>query len=41
MSEIGVLLQEGVQTGVINGAGYAVAIAGIVLVVVWWASLYR
>ncbi|MGN8214427.1 MULTISPECIES: hypothetical protein [Halococcus] len=41
MSEIGVLLQEGVQTGVINGAGYAVGIAGIVIAAVWWAYLYR
>jgi hypothetical protein len=41
MNAIGVLLQENVQTGVIDGAGYTVTIAGIVLVVAWWAYLYR
>ena len=37
----GLVLQEGVQTGVINGAGFVVTIAGIVLVVAWLAYLYR
>lgn len=39
--DIGLLLQEGVQTGIINGAGYAVTIAGVAIVVAWWAYLYR
>ena len=38
---MGVLLQQGVQTGIINGAGYVVTIAGILIVVAWWAYLYR
>ena len=37
----GLVLQEGVQTTVINGAGFVVTIAGIVLVVAWLAYLYR
>lgn len=41
MSAIGIFLQENVQTGLINGAGYAVTVAGIVLVAAWWAYLYR
>lgn len=36
-----ILLQEGVQTGLINGAGFVVGIAGIVLVAAWWVYLYR
>lgn len=36
-----VLLQQGVQTGIIDGAGYVVAIAGIAIVVAWWVYLYR
>jgi hypothetical protein len=39
--DAGVLLQEGVQTGIVNGAGFAVGIASIALVVAWWAYLYR
>jgi hypothetical protein len=39
--DIGVFLQAGVQAGIINLAGFAVWIAGIVLVVAWWAYLYR
>ena len=37
----GILLQEGVQTGIINGAGVAVTVAGLAIVAVWWAYLYR
>ncbi len=37
----GLVLQEGVQTGVINGAGFVVTIAGIALVIAWVAYLYR
>ncbi len=37
----GLVLQEGVQTGIINGAGFVVGIAGIVLAVAWMAYLYR
>lgn len=36
-----VLLQEGVQTGVINAAGVAVGLAGLLLVAAWWAYLVR
>ena len=36
-----ILLQEGVRTGIINGAGFVVGIAGILLVAAWWAYLYR
>ncbi|WP_272913437.1 hypothetical protein [Halococcus sediminicola] len=39
--DTGVLLQEGVQTGIINGAGIAVTVAGLAIVAVWWAYLYR
>ncbi len=39
--DIGVLLQQSVQTGIINGAGFAVGIAGIVITIAWWAYLYR
>jgi hypothetical protein len=38
---VDVLLQAGVQAGIINLAGFAVTIAGIVLVAAWWAYLYR
>jgi hypothetical protein len=36
-----VLLQEGVQTGIINGAGALVTIASLAVVAAWWAYLYR
>lgn len=39
--DIGVLLQQGVQTGIINGAGFVVGIAGIAITAAWWAYLYR
>lgn len=32
---------ETVQTGLINGAGAAIFVVGIVLVAAWWAYLYR
>jgi hypothetical protein len=38
---MGVLLQEGVQTGIINGAGIVVTVAGLAIVAAWWAYLYR
>lgn len=37
----GLVLQEGVQTGIINGAGFVVTIAGIALAVAWVVYLYR
>lgn len=36
-----VLLQEGVQTGLIDAAGYAVLVGGVVLTALWLKSLYR
>jgi hypothetical protein len=36
-----ILLQEGVQAGIINGAGIAVTVGGLAIVAAWWAYLYR
>lgn len=38
---VSVLLQEGVQTGIIDGAGFAVLLSGLAIVAAWWAYLYR
>lgn len=35
------VLQEGVSTAAINAAGFAVLIASLLLVLAWWAILYR
>ena len=31
----------GVQEGIINGAGAAVGLVGVILVAAWWAYFYR
>jgi len=36
-----VLLQEGVQTGLVDAAGYVVLFGGILLTALWLKSLYR
>lgn len=39
--DVSVLLQENVQTGIIDGAGFVVGLAGLAIVLAWWAYLYR
>ena len=34
-------LQQGVQDGLINGAGYLILVGGIALTALWVRSLYR
>ncbi len=34
-------LQEGVQTGLINVAGYVILLGGLALAAIWWKVLYR
>lgn len=34
-------LQEGVQAGLINVAGYVLLLGGLFLTAVWWRVLYR
>jgi len=36
-----VILQEGVQTGLVDAAGYVVLVSGLALTVLWLKSLYR
>jgi hypothetical protein len=36
-----VVLQEGVQELVIDGAGWALLVGGVVLTALWWRLLYR
>ena len=34
-------LQEGVQAGLINAAGFVMLLGGLLLTALWWKSLYR
>jgi polynucleotide 5'-kinase involved in rRNA processing len=36
-----VLLQEGVQTGIIDASGWIIGVGGLVLLAVWFAYLTR